>query len=81
MQRPGVHKCEAMWLALAKLGVSSSTIQLIQLDGTPLEPSAVGSGLRQACGTSAFQPLCVPLCGKLGGRYGWSGSDCEVQTC
>ena len=51
---------QAMWQALAKLGVPSSTIQLIQsfhqdmqatikLDGTTTDPIAVENGLRQGC--------------------------------
>ena len=49
-----------MWLALAKLGVPKSTIQLIQsfhqgmqvtiqLDGSILDPISVENGLRQGC--------------------------------
>ena len=51
---------EALWLALAKLGVPESIIQLIksfhqgmeatiQLDGSTLDPIAVDNGLRQGC--------------------------------
>ena len=49
-----------MWLALAKLGLPISTIQLIQsfhqdmqatiqLDGNSLDPIAAENGLRQGC--------------------------------
>ena len=51
---------EAMWFALANLGVPNSTIQLIksfnhdmqatiQLDGTTLDPISVDNELRQGC--------------------------------
>ena len=51
---------KAMWLTIAKLGVPTSTIQLIQsfhqdmqatiqLDGNSLDAIAIENGLRQGC--------------------------------